>query len=435
MPSYEGIVGALDERSNLFNELVTRELQIIWEHSFQKVDEDSGDGITSKFFDYSGVTRSGPDVQVPEGGYIETKERGDYGAGQPVISGGAGIWNQEPQGDQDSYLGYYDRTAGIGGGLGYQDFADGENGATSAGPQLYAFNERGGEGREIVPQENWNINKLDGTEGEGPDVNPTDGITVRFPHACYGHTAFVVVVGVKKDPTVDIHDGHLRRISDAFELYPVHAFVERGDTMWTEFDIPFVFETAGTEGNGFRFDATACHYEGETGRDQKRINGEGLTPQKNGGSTLSVAAFPDWTYVMSLRKRVGWETADITPNAIRLNADQDIEVQLTIGAGLSNTAYGLPTDTGTTETATEYDLVSWDLTTDSAKSTNTSVNDRGEREYFDIVPGDKVSPIDVSAKLDDVVLAGQEPLSMFVRPATSNQTNINYVSMNNGGGF
>ena len=70
MTGYSGIVQALDERSNLFNELVTRELQIIWEHSFQKVDADSGDGITSKFFDYSGVTRSGPDVQVPEGGYI-----------------------------------------------------------------------------------------------------------------------------------------------------------------------------------------------------------------------------------------------------------------------------------------------------------------------------------------------------------------------------
>ena len=92
MTGYSGIVQAPDERSNLFNELVTRELQIIWEHSFQKVDADSGDGITSKFFDYSGVTRLGPDVQVPEGGYIQTKERGDYGAGQPVVAGGTAIY-------------------------------------------------------------------------------------------------------------------------------------------------------------------------------------------------------------------------------------------------------------------------------------------------------------------------------------------------------
>lgn len=435
MTGYSGIVQALDERSNLFNELVTRELQIIWEHSFQNVNETSGDGITSKFFEYSGVTRSGPDVQVPEGGYIETKERGDYGAGQPVIAGGAGIWNQVPSGDQDSYLGYYDRTLGIGGGLGYQHFADGEDGATSAGDQLYAFLEQNGEGRDIVPQENFNINKLDGSEGEGPAVDPTDGITVRFPHACYGHSAFVIAIGVKKDTTAEIHNGHLRRISDAFELYPAHAFNIRGDTMFEEFDLPFVFETTGTVGDGFRFDATACHYEGETGRGIKRSNGEGWTPVKNGGSTLSVPAFPEWQYVMSLRKRSGWESADIAPNRISLNTDQNVEVALTVGADLSNTSYGLPVDTSTTEAAAEYDLVSWDLSTDSAKSTNTSVTSRGEREFFDVVPGDKQNPIDISGDLSDVVLAGQEPLSLFVRRATSNATAIKYATLGNGGGF
>lgn len=435
MTGYSGIVQALDERSNLFNELVTRELQIIWEHSFQNVDETSGDGITSKFFEYSGVTRSGPDVQVPEGAHIETKERGDYGAGQPVIAGAAGRWNQAPTGDQDSYVGYYDRTLGIGGGLGYQYFNDGEEGATSAGDQLYAFLEGGGEGRDIVPQEAWNINRLDGTDGEGPAVDPTDGITVRFPHACYGHSAFVIAVGVKKDTTADLRDGHLRRISDAFELYPAHAFVTKGRTMFDEFDVPVVFETTGTQANGFRLDATACHYEGETGRGIKRSNGEGFTPQKNGGSTLSVPAFPGWQYVMSLRKRSGWESADIAPNRISLNTDQNVEVALTVGADLSNTAYGLPVDTSTTEAAAEYDLVSWDLSTDSAKSTNTSVTSRGEREFFDVVPGDKQNPIDISGDLSDVVLAGQEPLSLFVRRATSNATAINYASLGNGGGF
>jgi hypothetical protein len=435
MGGYSGIVQALDERSNLFNELVTRELQIIWEHSFQKVDANSGDGITSKFFDYSGVTRQGPDVQVPEGGYIQTKERGDYGAGQPVVAGGAGIWNQAPTGDQDSYIGYYDRAAGIGAGLGYQYFTDGEAGASSEGAQLYAFNERAGEGREIVPQENWNINTLDGSEGEGPAVDPTDGVTARFPHACYGHSAFVVAVGVKKDTTKDWKNGHLRRVSDAFELYPVHAFVEAGDTMWDEFDVPFVFETTGSQGNGFRLDASACHYEGETGRDVTRMNGEGFSPPKNGGSALAVPAFPDWQYIMSLRKRSGWETTDVTPGRVSINADQDIEVQLTVGADLSDTAYGLPTDTTTTECATEYDLVSWDLTTDSAKTTNTSVTARGEREYFAVVPGDLQSPIEVSASLEDVVLTGQETLSLFVRRATATQTNVNYASLSNGEGF
>lgn len=435
MTGYSGIVQALDERSNLFNELVTRELQIIWEHSFQKVDENSGNGITDKFFDYSGVSRSGPDVQVPEGGYIQTKERGDYGAGQPVIAGGAGVWNQDPTGDQDSYLGYYDRDAGIGGGLGYRHFADGENGATSAGPQLYAFQEQGGENREIVPQEKFNLNRLDGTEGEGPDVDPTDGITVRFPHACYGHSAFVIAVGVKKDTSADLRDGHLRRISDAFELYPVHAFVRKGETMWDEFDVPFVFETTGTQGDGFMLNATACHYEGETGRGVKRSNGEGWSPAKNGGSTLSVPAFPDWMYVMSLRKRTGWEAANIQPNRISLNTDQNVEVELTVGADLSNTAYGLPTDTSSTEAAVEYDLATWDLSTDGEKSTDTTVASRGEREFFDIVPGDKQATVDVSGDLEDVVLSAQEPLSLFVRRATGSQTAVNYAALGNGGGF
>jgi hypothetical protein len=434
MTDYPGLIAALDERSNLFNELVTRELQIIWEHSFQKVDENSGDGITSKFFDYSGVTRSGPDVQVSEGGYIETKERGDYGAGQPVVAGGAGIWNQDPQGDQDSYLGYYDRTAQIGGGAGYKHF-DGTGPASEAGAQMYAFN-AAGSSRTIVPQENWNINTLNGEDGEGPAVDPTDGVTARFPHACYGHSAFVVAIGVKKDPDADLRNGHLRRISDAFELYPVHVFVERGDTMWPEFDVPFTFETFGSEGNGFRFDATACHYEGETGRKEKRSNGEVWSQAKNGGNTLSVGAFPEWVYVMSLRKRSGWETSSVTPQFIKVAGPHDMEVQLTVGAELSDTAWGLPADTGETECATEYDLATWDLVNGQQKSTNTTVVDRGEREFVDVVPGGKQAPIDISSDLQDVVLAGQESLSMFVRRAEgASNTAVQYAAMRNGGGF
>lgn len=436
MTGYSGLVGALDERSNLFDELVTRELQIIWEHSFQKVDENSGDGITSKFFDYSGVTRNGPDVDVPEGGYIATTERGDYGAGQPVVAGGACFWNQPPQGDQDSYLGYYDRAAGVGYGAGYKYFNDGEDGASSAGAQMYAFEQDGLEAsRNVVPQEDWNINKLDGTKGEGPDVDPTDGVTLRLPHACYGHSASVVVVGVKKDPDADIKDGHLRRISDAFELYPVHVFNTRGQTMWTEFDLPFVFETTGSQANGFKMGATACHYEGEVGRATKRLNGAVWSVLKNGGNALSVPAFPGWQYVMSFRKRAGWEATEVSPSAFTLVNDNDLEVQFTRGATLSNTAYGLPPDTSTEESAVEYDLVSWDIGAGSQKGTNTSASDRGEREFITLAPADKNTPTTLASSLDEVTLVGQEPLSMFVRRASANATVVSGAKMGNGGGF
>lgn len=436
MTDYANAAVALEEAQNIFSELRTRELQIIWEHSFQNVDENSGSGISSKFFDFSGVTRTGPDVEVPEGGYIQTKETGQYGAGQPVIAGGAGQWaNGPPSGDQDSYLGYYDRSSGIGGGAGWKYF-DGTGPASEAGEQMYAFLEQDGEGRDIVPQENWNLNKLDGTENEGPDVDPEDGITLRLPHACYGHSVFIVVIGVKKDTSASFENfSGLRRVSDAFELYPVHAFVVKGDTMFREFDLPFVFETTGTEGDNFRLEATACHYEGETGRGIKRLNGAVWSVLKNGGSELDVPAFPDWQYVMSVRKRAGWETANITPSAFTMVNDNDVEVAFTVGADLSNTAYGLPPDTSTEEAAAEYDLVSWDIGAGSQKGTNTTVNGRGEREFITLSQADKNDPTSLSGQLDKVVLAGQDALSMFVRRASGNNTAINGASMGNGGDF
>lgn len=434
MSDYAGLIAALDETSNLFDELTTRELDIIWEHTFQKIPTGEGNGITDKFFDYdSAVTRSGPDVRVGEGEYIRTKETGDYGAGQPVLAGAAGQFSQAPQSDQDGWVGYYDRGAGIGGGFGYQHFTDGEAGATSAGEQPYVFLERNGGGRDIVPQENWNINTLDGTQGEGPALDPTFGFTWRGPHACYGHAAFVHEIGVKTDKA----DADIRYAGDAFKLYPAHVFTDTGDTMFHNFDVPIEWRVTGTQANGFTLDATACHYEGERGRKVKRANGQGWTPQFNSGSNISLAAHPDWTYIMSLRRRSGWDGVDLTPLELTINADQNIEVQLTARGSFSNTSYGLPENTSVTECAAEYDLKTYDLSAESEKSTDTSIDTdgEGEREWYDVIPGDKQEPISVGDDLDNVVVATDEPMALLARPATGNATDIRYAALRNGGGF
>lgn len=398
---------AVAGRLNIFNEYVTRELQIIWEHSFQKVDENSGNGITDKFFEYASVTRSGPDVQVNEGGHINTKEAGDYGAGQPVVAGAAAHFDSTPTGDQDGWIGYTNQANGYGFG---ED-------ATSP----YVFNDRAGN-RATVRQSDWNLNKLDGTEGEGPELDTTDGFTVRLPHACYGHSKATVVLGVKRD------DG-------GFDLYPVHQFNERGQTMWEIFDLPIEWNLSGTQGDGNFLAATACHYEGETGRGQKRTNGATWTPQKNSGSELSLNAYPDWTFIIGLQNRTGWESTDITPQALSINADQNIEVQVTVGGSFSNTSFGLPEDTSTTECAVEYDLPTYDLSADSEKSTNTTIDSRGEREWVDVVPGDKQTPINVNAALENVVLASDDILAVLARPATATSTAVRYAALRNGGGF
>ncbi|MBX0325815.1 hypothetical protein EGH21_22615 [Halomicroarcula sp. F13] len=394
-------------RLNQFDEYIFRELQIIWEHTFQKVDENAGDGITDKFFDYSGVTRSGPDVQVGEGGFIRTKEAGDYGAGQPVLAGAAGHFDSAPTGDQDGWVGY---TSGDNGtGFGWD--------ATSP----YVFNDRAG-GRTTVRQSDWNLHKLNGDEGEGPTLDPTDGFTLRIPHACYGHAKAVIVIGVKSD-------------NGGFDLYPVHQFNERGQTMWEQFDVPIEWHFDGTEGDGNFLAATACHYEGEQGRQVKRETGEGWTPQKNSGTKITLNAYPAWTFIIGLKKRAGWENTDVTPSAISLNATHDVEVQLTVRGTFSGTSFGLPEDTSTTEAAAEYDVKTYDLANDSEKSTETTIDSRGEREWYDVVPGDKQSPIQVGSELKNVELASDEVFAMLVRPATSNATDVNYAAMRNGGGF
>lgn len=420
-------------QNTVFGSQSVEELSILWEHELHAPNASDGDGITNKFFEYSSgnTTRSGADVDVEEGGFVRTKERGDYGAGKQAVPGVAGRWNQVPTNDQDAWMGYYDNSNGIGVGVGYKDFTDGESGATSSGAQPYVFFEVGGEGREVVPQENWNIDTLDGT-GIGPAVDLTDGTTVRFPGAAYGHSRCGVEIGVKSDD----QDADFSIAGDAFKMYPVHVFTKLGQTMWDEFDLPIEWNTSGSQNNGFVLKATACHYQGDEGRTLKRLSGEGFTPQKNGGNNISLNTFSDWTYLLSFRKRSGWEGIDITPIGVSVNADQNIEMQITVGGDFNNTSYGLPDDTGTTEAAVEYDIKTWDLTTDSQKSTDTTIGtDRGRREYYDTVPGDKQEPVAVGADFEDVVLAGQEPLAVLVRPATSNATDVTYASLRNGSNF
>jgi len=407
----------LYEQKNIFNELQTRELQIIWEHSIAKVPPSAGDGITDKFFDYSaGVSRDGPAVAVGEGEFIETKEVGDYGGGQPVVAGFSFEINQDPVGDQDAWGGFTDLSDGI--GFGIREFTQGEGspGATEDGVQPYVFFERFGNTRTVVPQEHWNINKLTGGE-EGPTLDVTDGLTVRLPHACYFHSKATVEIGVK------ISGG-------GFALVPVHEFNHQGGPMWAHSDHQIQLRTTGSQANGFVGKVTTVHYEGETGRDVKRVNGETWTPNKDNGNTLPTNAYPAWTYVMGFKKRSGWEKADVTPLAVNLNATANLEAQLTVGGDYSGTNFSsYPEDTGDTERAVDYDL------SRPNAGTETTINDVGEREWIDYVPGDKQEPIPVGANLENVTLAADDTVALLVRPATGTSASINGASLSNGGGF
>jgi hypothetical protein len=430
MSTQDDVERALFRNLDFFNEFTINELETIWEHTFQRVDENSGDGITSKFFEYSGATRNGPDVDLGEGEWIRTKERGKYGAGKPATSGAAARFTQAPQGDQDGWIGYYDSGNGIGGGLGYQHFDVGEGdagGATEAGAQIYAFLERDGEGRTIVPAEQFNL-------GLPGDFDPTDGFIVRWPHAAYGHVGFLLEVGIK----TDWEDADITMAGDAFDLRPVHIFTDLGQTMWSTFDNPIEWNVTGSEANDFTLKATACHYEGKRGRTIKRTSGDGFVPQKNGGSVITLNGFSDWTYLISFRKRTGWESTDVTPLGFSINPSQNIEVQVTVGGDFNDTSYGLPEDTATEEAATEYDIKTWDLAADppSEKTTDTTIGTtRGRREYHDTIPGDKQDPVTIQSQLDNVVVATDEAVALLARPATGTSTDIRYAALRNGSNF
>lgn len=416
--------------SGIFGAVEIEELGILWEHEFNVLDENSGNGITDKFFEYSAnVVRNGPDVDVPEGEFIRTKERGDYGAGKQAVPGFAGRWTQDPIADQDGWMGYYDTEKNIGSGIGYKHFDEGENGATSAGPQAYVFYEVGGEGREVVPQEHWNISSLDGSDNY-PEFNPTDGCLVRLPHAAYGHARLEVRIGVKVDD-----EGDFSYAGDAFRMYPAHVFVKPGETMLDKFDLPIEWNVSGAQNNGFALKATAAHYQGDIGREIKRTSGEGFTPNKNGGNVITLNPYPDWTYLISFRQRTGWEAIDITPIGLSINATNNIEAQLTVGGEFNNTSYALPEDTGESEGAVEYDLKTYDLANDTEKTTDTSIVSNGRREWYDTIPGDKQTPTALSANLSSIVLSSQEPIAFLVRPATGTSTDVRYAALRNGSNF
>jgi hypothetical protein len=415
MPSKlaENIEESFYDRTNLFDELKTRELKILWEHTFEAVPETEGDGITKKFWNYSpGVNRAEDRVEVPEGEYIETKETGDYGAGQPATPGFSVDFNQEPVGDEDGFGGYWDQTNGAGFGWDSTD--------------PYVFLERNGSGRTKVHQSDWNINTLQGDNKFNYEFDPTDGFICRLPHACYGHGSLVVILHVKI--TNDKYDVGSLNI-------PVHVFRNLGESMWSKYDLPVRYQCDGTQGSGFWIGGTAAHYEAERGRDTKRINGQSWHPNFNAGSTIDLNPFPQWTYIMGMKKRDGWESADVTPNEFTINADANIEVQFTVRGDFNDTSFGLPEDTSPTECAMAYDLRTYDLVNEQEKATPTSIVDRGEREYTTTIPGDKQSPVEVSAEFDNLVLASNEIFALMVRPATSSQTIVRYASLNNGGGF
>lgn len=415
----------------LFDDITVEELEILWEHEFYNVDENAGDGISNKFFEYSNVTRNGADVEVAEGGFIRTKERGDYGAGKQAIPGFACRWNQEPIADQDGWAGYYLNTDGIGAGIGYKHFTEGENNATEAGPQAYLFYEVGGEGKEIVPQEHWNISALDGSDNL-PEFDPLAGTLVRLPHAAYGNGRLVVKVGIK----TDAQNADFSYAGDGFKMYSAHVFTRPGETMWDHFDLPIEWNVSGTQGNGFLINATACHYQGDQGRTVKRVSGEGFTPNKNSGSAITLNTYPEWTYLESFKLRDGWDGTDITPLGLSINATENVEVQITIGGDFENTSYGLPNDTGETEAATEYDLKTYDLANDQEKTTETTIGTtNGMREWYGVVAGDKQEPVQITQDVEEVVLSGTDALALLARPATSTSTDIRYTTLRNGSNF
>lgn len=409
----------LYRQKNIFDELTTRELQIIWEHSIAKVPP--SEGITDKFWEYSaGVTRDGPSAVVGEGEHIQTKEYGDYGGGQPVLAGAAIELTGQPTGDQDAWTGYYDTDVGEGIGLGTTVFAEGEGtpGATTAGPQPYVFFERFGDGRIRVPQEHWNINVCDGSAGDGPALDLTDGVTVRMPHACYFHSQAIVEIGIKLD------DGGYAQV-------PVHEFNHQGGPMWSHSDLRIRTECTGTEGDSFAAKLTTVHYEGEQGRAVKRITPEQWTPNKDNGNTLSLNTYPNWTYVMGFQRRSGWERINLTPFHLSINASADVEAQITVGGDFSGTTFDgtYPEDIPDSERAVNYDL------NRPNAGTETTINDIGQREWSDFVPGDKNDAISLSDSLENVTLGQTDIVALLIRPAGGTSASLNGAALSNGAGF
>jgi len=329
----ETLEEVMEKRTDVFDSLKTEELRTQWKHKISAIPE--SEGITTKWWTFTGgVSRVGPEAQVPAGETIQSDQTGEYIVGTPALAGGAARVEgtaQSGAGD-DWWTGYTDRidTADAddnGVGIGYKYFSAGEGdagGADQAGHQEYVWFRSGVSGVSdvVIPRDQWNGDDLSVFDSE--DLSKGNlfhrGCFCRIDHTFYNHGGVDINIGIKTS------DGKLKTVT-------LHSFTQIGEPMWSESDLRWEMGTEGTNLTGY---INAAHYKGGNGEQLIRFSGTG----RDGtvlGSALGAVTAATPVPVISIQVRTGWENVNTEPVDFRVEMDDSFYVFLSTNATLDGT--------------------------------------------------------------------------------------------------
>lgn len=331
------LADAMDRYTDDFDSLKTEELQTQWKHKISVIPE--SEGITTKWWDYSaGVSRVGPEAEIPPGETISTDQTGEYIVGTPALAGGAARVEGKAQAGDDWWTGYTDRLGVAaaddnGVGIGYQHFDAGEGdlgGAEEAGDQEYVWFRSGVDGVDdlVIPRDRWTGEDF---EEFGDDIDLSKGNLfhrggfVRIDHTFYNHGSADVNFGIKTD------DGKI-------VIKTLHSFNAESDPMWSQSDLFWQMATGGSNVTGY---INAAHYKAGNGARLIRFNGTGRDGSVL-GSPLGTISAGTPVPVISIRARDGWESINATPVDYRLEADDSFYVFIAVDTTLEGENFVAP---------------------------------------------------------------------------------------------
>lgn len=371
----------MEARTDDFDSLKTEELRTQWKHKISVVPESAG--ITTKWWTYSsGVSRVGPEAEVPAGEDITTDQSGEYIVGTPALAGGAARVAGTAQSGDDWWTGFTDR-------LNVADADDNGVGIGTDDQGDYVWFRSGVSGVSDTKlyRSDWN--------GDDLDVLPDSevfhrGGFARIDHTFYNQGAADVNWGYKTG------DGKLKVVT-------LHSFNVPDAPMWTESDLKWQMACSGANLTGY---INAAHYKGGNADRAIRTNGTG----RDGtvlGSDLSGLSAGDVVPVISIQLRSNWENVNIQPLTFSVDMDGDFYVFITTDSTLDGTESFQPPNSESADidpADTEYAVLADNDATgfsdvgeieelsysggSTGQGSNAAATAEGEAQDFSLSPGE-----------------------------------------------
>lgn len=408
MPGYElGTAKTLEDvmaaRTNDFDELEVAELKTQWKHKISVVPE--SEGITTRWWTYTGgVSRVGPEAQVPPENTITTNQSGEYIVGVPALAGMAYRVEGDAQSgsNDDSWAGYTDRvdvadSADNGAGVGYAYFSDGEGdegGADGAGDQEYVWFKSGVSGVDDlrIPRDQWNGEDISDIVGSDERLFHRGGF-VRLDFTFYNQGAVHVNWGFKTD-------------SGNLEIKTLHNFNVPSSPMWSQSDLKIQVGTLGTNLNSY---INASHFRGGNGQRTIRGNGTGRDGTVMGSSVSVSAGTP--IPLISIKMRDGWENVNLTPTGYSVEMDGSYYAFVSIDSDVTNPTFEAPNSelTGISPSSSEYAVL--------VDNDADGFNDIGEIEHWEYVEsGGKFAGASADESFNDLSLGKGQSATLGIVP-------------------